>query len=128
MALAKAIRDVRARYRVLAEASLLAASIMLGQAPTAASAAGCNWPMYGHDPGHSFSQSPACAQINASNVAALTERWFFQTDDPITASTTVVNDVAYVGDWGGTMHAIDVATGTEVWNYQIDDLQNSYPG
>ena len=27
---------------------------------------GCNWPMYGHDPGHSSAQSTACTQINTA--------------------------------------------------------------
>jgi outer membrane protein assembly factor BamB len=112
----------RTTGRVIAVAALCAL------APAVSRAAGCNWPMYGHDPSHTFAQSPACAQINAANVATLTERWFFQTDVPVTASTTVVNGIAYVGDWGGKMHAVDVATGTEVWSFQIDDLQNSYPG
>jgi outer membrane protein assembly factor BamB len=85
--------------------------------------------MYGHDPGHSFSQSLACAQINTTNVATLTERWFFNTGDfPISASAAVVNGVAYAGDFGGTMHAIDVNTGTQIWSYAIDSLHTSYPG
>ena len=109
--------------------ALLAAAALCALAPAASRASGCNWPMYGHDPGHSFAQSAVCAQITAANVAALTERWFFATGEfPVTASTTVVNGVAYVGDWSGKMHAIDVATGTEIWSFQIDDLQNSYPG
>lgn len=98
-------------------------------APSASRAQGCNWPMYGRDPGHSFAQSPACAQITPANVATLTERWFFPTGEfPVTASTTVVNGIAYVGDWSGTMHAIDAATGAEVWSFSVDDPQNSYPG
>jgi outer membrane protein assembly factor BamB len=108
--------------------ALAAAAALCALAPAASPAAGCNWPMYGHDPSHTFSQSAACAQINTANVATLTERWFFQIDVPITASATVVNGIAYVGDWSGKMHAVDVATGTEVWNFQIDDLQTNYPG
>jgi len=108
--------------------AMAAAAALCALAPAASRAAGCNWPMYGHDPSHTFSQSAACAQINPANVATLTERWFFQTDVPISASTTVVNGIAYIGDWGGKMHAIEVATGTEVWSFQIDDLQTNYPG
>src|SRR5882672_9887967 len=109
--------------------ALFATACAIALAPLASRAGGCNWPMYGHDPSHSFAQSPTCAQINASNVATLTERWFFATGtNPVTASATVVNGIAFVGDWGGKMHAVDVATGSEVWNFQIDDLQNSYPG
>jgi outer membrane protein assembly factor BamB len=97
--------------------------LVLG-AQAASADGGCNWPMYGHDAGHSFAQSPACAQIHSGNAATLTERWFFATgESPITASTTVVNGVAYVGDWSGVMHALDVRTGAQLWSYQIDDQQ-----
>jgi len=109
----------RTSRRVLAGAAALCAL-----APSASRAAGCNWPMYGHDPSHSFAQSFACAQLNSTNVATLTERWFFQTgQSPVTASTTVFNDIAYVGDWSGVMHALEVKTGAPVWSYQIDDQQ-----
>src|SRR2546425_3262432 len=94
--------------------AMAAAAALCALAPAASRAGGCNWPMYGHDPGHSFAQSFACAQINAANVTTLTERWSFSTGaSPVTASTTVVNGIAYVGDFGGTLHAIDVATGTQ---------------
>src|SRR6185436_20965783 len=100
---ATAFRAWRTTGRAMAAAAALCAL-----APAPSRAAGCNWPMYGHDPSHTFAQSLACAQINASNVATLTERWYFATESPVTASTTVVNGIAYVGDWSGVMHAIDV--------------------
>jgi outer membrane protein assembly factor BamB len=116
-------RAWRTASRVMAAAAALCAF-----APAASRAAGCNWPMYGHDPGHSFAQSFACAQINAANVTTLTEKWSFSTGaSPVTASTTVVNGIAYVGDFGGTLHAIDVATGTQVWSYLVDDQHTNYP-
>ncbi len=111
--------------------ALLATAFIALLTPTASGAGhgGCNWPMYGHDLGHSFSQSTACTQINTTSVVTLTERWFFGTGDhPVTASTTVVNGIAYVGDWSGKFHAIDARTGEELWNFQVDDAQNSYPG
>ncbi len=112
----------------MSKIALLATAFAAVLTPIASSAGhqGCNWPMYGHDPGHSFAQSLACAQINASNVPTLTEKWFFPTGDAITASTTVVNGIAYVGDWTGAMHALDVRTGAELagWPFQIDDQQN----
>ena len=105
--------------------ALFAAALATALAPVAAAASGCNWPMYGHDPGHSFAQSPPCAQIHAANVATLTEKWFFDTGEhAITASATVVNGTAYVGDWNGVMRALDVATGEPLWSFQIDDAQN----
>jgi len=105
-------------------AALLVTALAAGLSPSAASAAGCNWPMYGHDPNHSFAQSAPCAEINTTNAATLTQRWFFQTgQSAVTASATVVNGIAYVGDWSGKMHALDVRTGAEAWSFQIDDPQ-----
>src|SRR5262245_57642416 len=103
---------------------MLATLIATGLAPTASRATGCDWPMYGHDAGHSFAQTPSCAQINTTNVATLTQRWLFQTgQSAVTASATVVNGIAYVGDWSGKMHALDVGTGAEIWSFQVDDPQ-----
>src|SRR5687767_14254878 len=117
-------RGIRSMRRAVA-----AAAALVALAPGGSRASGCNWPMYGHDPGHSFAQSGACAQVNAANVATLTRHWFVSTGAfPVTASASVVNGVAFVGDWSGRMHAIDVASGTELWSFQIDDPQNSYPG
>ncbi len=108
--------------------ALLATAVVLVPMASRAGHQGCNWPMYGHDPGHSFAQGPGCSQITTANVATLTERWFFDTGEAsVTASAAVVNGVAYVGDWSGKFHAIDANTGAELWSFQIDDLQNSYP-
>jgi outer membrane protein assembly factor BamB len=111
---------MRTRWLRLAPTAFAGFALAAG----AARGDGCNWPMYGHDPGHSFAQPAACAQITASNAALLTEKWFFSTGTyAITASPSVVNGVAYVGDSGGVFHAIDVRTGAQLWSYQIDDQQ-----
>lgn len=81
----------------------------------------CDWPMFGHDPGRSFSQPSACSEISPTNVFSLLPAWAVLTSDNITASPTIVDGVLYVGSWDGTFYAIDAATGTTLWTYSIDD-------
>lgn len=81
----------------------------------------CDWPMYGHDAGHSFAQTEECAGIDATNVSTLKAKWFIRTDTPVTASPTIVDGVVYVGDWNGKFRALDSETGREIWSFQVDD-------
>lgn len=81
----------------------------------------CGWPMYGHDPGHSFAQSPACAEISAANVAALRPKWFVETRESVTASPTVVDGTVYVGAWDGIFYAVDAGTGEVLWKFEVED-------
>jgi len=65
--------------------------------------------MYQHDPLHHA--APSCSAINPATVATLHPSWLFQTSQPVTASPIVANGRVYVGDAGGTFHAIDATTG-----------------
>ena len=80
-----------------------------------------SWPMYGHDLAHSFSQDPGCAEITATNAAALVPKWAVRTLDSVTASPTVVDGTVYVGSWDGVFYALDAETGAEKWTYNIAD-------
>jgi hypothetical protein len=53
--------------------------------------AGENWPMYGRNLSHTFSNSDS--QINTDNVASLKPLWKFLTSDAVSASPTVVGSV-----------------------------------
>ena len=68
-----------------------------------------DWPMYGRDPKHSFT-NPA-SLINAGNVGLLMPAWDFTTGDVVSASPAVVHGVVYVGSWDGFFYALDAATG-----------------
>src|SRR5215469_5333332 len=56
-----------------------------------------DWPMYGRDLLHTFSNIKS--QINPGNVANLKPLWAFFTADAISASPTVMEGVIYVGSW-----------------------------
>ena len=57
-----------------------------------------NWPMYGKDLSHTFSNP--ITQINRGNVGSLMPAWTFPTGDAVSASPAVVDGVVYVGSWG----------------------------
>ena len=44
-------------------------------------------------------------------------RWQFETGSPIESSPLVVDGLAYVGAWNGTLYAVDAATGAVRWRF-----------
>ncbi|MEO7429657.1 MAG: PQQ-binding-like beta-propeller repeat protein, partial [Acidimicrobiales bacterium] len=85
----------------------------------------CDWPMYGRDLGHSFAASDGCTTLSALTAPSISPRWGFPTSDSLTAAPTVVDDVAYAGDWTGAFHAIPVdqssPAASAAWTFQVDD-------
>ncbi len=77
-----------------------------------------DWPMYGKDLHHSFTQTSST--INASNVASLHTAWTFMTADAVSATPSVTGGVVYVGSWDGFFYALDAATGSVKWKLQLD--------
>jgi len=77
-----------------------------------------NWPMYGKDLSHSFSNPQS--QINPHNVTSLMPAWTFPTGDAVTASPAVVDGVVYVGSWDGYFYALDAVSGRLNWKLQVD--------
>jgi outer membrane protein assembly factor BamB len=79
------------------------------------------WPMYGHDKHHSFSNPDSA--INPDNVAKLQSldamAWTFQTGDAVSASPTVAGGVVYVGSWDGYFYALDANSGSLRWKYRV---------
>lgn len=111
----------RAIVSITLALALLGAGSLL---PTAsASDDACDWPMYGHDLGHSFSNDQ-CTTLTPLTAPSIAPLWGLNTPDSLTASPTVVDGVAYAGDWTGAFYAIPVdQTGyaKPSWTYQIDD-------
>src|SRR5437667_11175393 len=79
----------------------------------ASAAAALDWPMYGRDLKHSFTN--AGSLINAGNVALLLPAWDFPTSDTVSSSPTVVGGRVYVGAWAGLFDALDSASGSLAW-------------
>jgi polyvinyl alcohol dehydrogenase (cytochrome) len=86
-------------------------------------AANCNarfddWPMYGNNLRHTFSQPSS--GLDSSNVGKLKVAWKFVPGDAVTASPTIVEGVVYVGSWDGFFYALDAASGAVKWKFQTD--------
>jgi hypothetical protein len=112
--------------RAVVVAALAAAALATPQArATPAQPSRCDWPMYGHDLGHSFAAAAGCTTLAPATVPLLVPDWVFPTPDSVTASPTVVGDTAYVGDWAGTFYALplDNPSGTVVprWTFRVGD-------
>jgi quinoprotein glucose dehydrogenase len=85
-----------------------------------------DWPMYSHDLA-STRYSPL-AQINAKNVATLTQAWSYPMrpggEGPAAGSFNevtpiVVNDVMYLAA-GNRVVALEPETGKEIWSFKVD--------
>jgi polyvinyl alcohol dehydrogenase (cytochrome) len=102
-------------------AAVLAAGVALpAQAGSSSSSpiGPTDWPAYGHDARHSFAGVTSAALTRAS-VPSLAPAWFFPTGDAVTADPVVVGAIVYVGSWDGYFYAINRATGTLRWKYQL---------
>jgi polyvinyl alcohol dehydrogenase (cytochrome) len=73
-----------------------------------------DWVQFGHDLANSR-LSPAPSGLTAATAPELHQRWAIDGLVGVTSSPTVVDGTAYFGDWTGAVHAVDVATGDEVW-------------
>ena len=76
------------------------------------------WPQSGRDLANSRS-NPDETAITAGSVPRLTEIWSLDEVVGVTATPTVVDGVAYFGDWSGQARAVDPATGDEVWTTEL---------
>jgi polyvinyl alcohol dehydrogenase (cytochrome) len=76
------------------------------------------WTQFGHDLANSR-WSPDEVTITPETAAELTQAWAVEGIVGVTSSPTVVDGVAYFGDWTGAVHALDVATGDRVWRVEL---------
>jgi quinoprotein glucose dehydrogenase len=99
--------------------AVAAFATLTGQSTPAASRAGSpakpytTWRSYSG--GAHSSQYSALDQINKKNVAQLDIAWTYPVTGTIIFNPVVVDGVMYVPGGGGTLAAIDAATGKEIW-------------
>ncbi len=86
--------------------------------PAASSQWGCgDWGMYGGGVDRTFSTECPTA-ITQLTARTLVPAWTVPLTRTVTASPAVVGGSVYVGDWGGVMHALRLADGSERWRFQ----------
>ena len=79
---------------------------------------GEGWSQFGHDLANSR-LNPEESVVTAASAADLTEQWSLDGIVGVTSTPTVIDGVAYFGDWTGVVHAVDPATGDEVWRTEL---------
>jgi polyvinyl alcohol dehydrogenase (cytochrome) len=113
----------------------VASAVLLTGVPASANALGapakpigrCDWPMWGQNAERSFAD-PCPTAITPQSAKDLQQIWFFNAKDTVTATPTIVDGVAYVGDWSGNFYAIDIKTGKPRWTYQARVHGTVYAG
>jgi outer membrane protein assembly factor BamB len=65
--------------------------------------------------------------IDTSSVRTLHDVWTSGTTDRVQSSPAVADGVAYVGDDGGAVYAVDAASGKQLWTVAIKDAVLSSP-
>lgn len=76
------------------------------------------WTQYGHDLTNTRLETDPSA-VTADSVADLVPGWSLNGVVGVTGTPTVADGVAYFGDWAGTVHAVDPATGDERWTTDL---------
>jgi polyvinyl alcohol dehydrogenase (cytochrome) len=99
-------------------AILAACAIQCGNDRAVQTPANPDWPMYGHDLGHSFAAGQAA--VNKTNAASLKLAWKVPMPDAVSAPPSVVSGVVYIGGWDGVMYALDADSGAVRWIFQVD--------
>jgi outer membrane protein assembly factor BamB len=74
-----------------------------------------DWPTYLNNGGRAGYNS-AETLITPSTAPHLTRRWTDSAGGAISAEPVQVNGVAFYGSWDGYEHAVDAATGTQLWS------------
>jgi polyvinyl alcohol dehydrogenase (cytochrome) len=89
-----------------------------GSAESVVDTGDAGWVQFGHDLANSR-LSPDPSPLTADSAGDLRERWRVDGLSGVTSSPTVVEGTAYFGDWAGTVHAVEVASGDEVWSTEL---------
>jgi polyvinyl alcohol dehydrogenase (cytochrome) len=104
-----------ARWAIIA-AGVLWASAALPLLATQALAA--DWPCSGRDV-HNTRNAEDEHVLDSSRIAEIKPLWTATTDGNVTATPAVVDGLVYAPDFGGSLWAIDAATGKVVWKNAI---------
>jgi polyvinyl alcohol dehydrogenase (cytochrome) len=105
---------LRAARRLVAAAGVVVVLAGLPLSGAGAQASG-DWPTYLNNPARTGYNS-AETLITPSTAPNLTQRWTDRAGGAISAEPIEVNGVAYYGSWDGYEHAVDAATGTQLWS------------
>ena len=81
----------------------------------------CDWPTFGQNNGRTFAAPDSCTSVSRLTAPTLHPKWFVNTSSPVTDQPAVVGGTVYAGTAGGTFYAVDAASGTTKWTYDVTD-------
>lgn len=105
--------------------ALVATGATSGKAAAAGIFVTNSWPQLGDGPGRvGFEANDPVIQntVDPGQDVLLYPGWRFSAGAALT-SPSVADQVAYVGDHSGTLHAVQVENGTQLWNWHTPDGQ-----
>lgn len=76
------------------------------------------WTAFGFDNTNSRF-NPTESQIKPHNVGTLSETWRLELGTGMSATPMVVDGIAYIADWSGNAHAVDVSDGSILWTTEV---------
>ena len=83
-----------------------------------ADSGGKEWPTYGHDLSNTRTNVSE-TRVNATTAPKLTKSWENDGLVGVSGTPAIAAGVVYFGDWKGTMRAVKVDTGEEVWKTPV---------
>lgn len=89
-----------------------------GSVRSAIAAPTVTWPSTGFDPAGSRA-NPQETTITRDTVGSLAPVWSLDGLGGMSSTPAVVDGVVYLGDWNGTVHALDAASGASRWTADI---------
>lgn len=107
--------DAHRAWEAVGIVVIMAAALVL---PVMAQAQSAAWPSAGQNI-HNTRSAPDEHLISPSDVSHLAPRWVLTTDGNVTATPAVIKGVVYVPDYGGSLWAVDGATGKVIWQKKI---------
>src|SRR5262249_25137351 len=109
--------------RLLAAAGIVA---VLAGAPLSGAGAQTsgNWPTYLNN-GARTGYDSAEAVVTPTTAPDLTQLWADTAGGAVSAEPIQVNGVVYYGSWDGYEHAVDAATGTQLWSAFLGQLNDT---
>jgi polyvinyl alcohol dehydrogenase (cytochrome) len=119
-------RPVRTPLLRLAVACAATAAIVLAlfpPSPASAQVAGY-WPTYLGNTARSGYNSAETA-ITASSAPSLTTLWTDSNAGAVSSEPVVAGGVVYYGSWDGLEHAVNAATGAQIWSVNLGTTSDS---
>lgn len=99
-------------------ATVVLAANVASVLPAVAQQQAAAWPCSGQNI-HNTRNAPNERRLGPPNVSRLAPRWVLTTDGNVTTTPAVVDGTVYIPDYGGSLWAINAATGKVIWKNKI---------